>query len=59
MWKKMASEITLYDYFCGELFRHGVIMWRLNDEFNQTVVMNDYDSNSGNMKDFMIQITIA
>ena len=46
----MASEITLYDYFCGELFRHGVIMWRLNDEFNQPVVMNDYDSNSGNMK---------
>ena len=39
---------SLYHYYCGELIRNGTFKWRVNATHKKVVLMNDYDSNSGN-----------
>ena len=43
---------TLFKYYCGQLFNHGVLKCRYKDECKQIAVMNDYDSESGDFKVF-------
>ena len=39
---------TLFEYFCGEVLR--TLKWRLDEEDMQSVVMNDYAAESGEIK---------
>ncbi|XP_057294024.1 uncharacterized protein LOC130622573 isoform X2 [Hydractinia symbiolongicarpus] len=39
---------SLYRFFCGEIFTKGVCKWRIKTAAQQTVIMNDYDSETGN-----------
>ena len=48
--KPSKVNINLFPYFCAELFRHGQIKWRCCSSHCQILVMNDYDSLSGNIK---------
>ena len=39
---------SLFRFYCGELFRHGICKWRILNETRNVVVMNDYDCQTGN-----------
>ena len=54
--KPSKVNINLFPYFCAELFRHGQIKWRCCSSHCQILVMNDYDSLSGNIKVIFQQI---
>ena len=41
-------EESLYHYYCGELIRNGIFKCRVNTTHKKGVLMNDYDSDSGN-----------
>ncbi|XP_057301689.1 uncharacterized protein LOC130636098 [Hydractinia symbiolongicarpus] len=47
---------NLYKYFCGELFRHNRLHWRLRNENKQVVAMGGYDIYSG---DFMVTFSFS
>lgn len=48
---KMES-ISLYQAFKDNILNHGTLKWRVFSSTNQTVVMNDYDSETGDFKFF-------
>ncbi|XP_065674194.1 uncharacterized protein LOC136091139 [Hydra vulgaris] len=46
-----SVQLNLFQYYCGQLFNHGVLKWRYMDEATHIVLMNDYDSDTG---DFLV-----
>ena len=51
--------MTLFQYFCGELFNGGILSWRIYDGTRQVVIFNDYDSTNGHIKvNTLLQITV-
>ncbi|XP_047144680.2 uncharacterized protein LOC124818179 [Hydra vulgaris] len=42
-----SVQLNLFQYYCGQLFNHGVLKWRYMDETMHIVLMNDYDSDTG------------
>ncbi|XP_047146020.1 uncharacterized protein LOC124805833 isoform X2 [Hydra vulgaris] len=42
-----SVQLNLFQYYCGQLFNHGVLKWRYMNEAMHIVLMNDYDSNTG------------
>ena len=45
-----SSKQSLFRYFCGQLFNHGVVKCRFKNEQKRIVVMNDYDPKTGDFK---------
>ncbi|XP_065647275.1 uncharacterized protein LOC136077009 isoform X1 [Hydra vulgaris] len=50
-----SVRLNLFQYYCGQLFNHGVLKWRIIDENIHTVLMNDYDSVTG---DFLVFVSM-
>lgn len=46
----LQNKRKLYPYFVEKLFSEGCINWRVKTEDYQVVVMNDYDSDTGEFK---------
>ena len=46
---------TLYQYYYGELFRRGFLCWRVLTANRHVVVMNGYNSETG---DFLVSFLI-
>ena len=44
------SKGTLYEYFCGELFRNGILAWRVLQQNLHVVIMNGHHSETGNFQ---------
>ncbi|XP_057306886.1 uncharacterized protein LOC130645052 isoform X2 [Hydractinia symbiolongicarpus] len=45
---RSTRKESIYRFFCGEIFTKGVRKWRIKTAAQQTVIMNDYDSETGN-----------
>ena len=46
---------SLYQYYCGQLFNHGIIRFRIRVLHKNVLVLNDYDPETG---DFLVLIYI-
>lgn len=46
-----TNNLTLYEYYCMELFRNGNIMWRFIGVHEYVLLINNYDCETG---DFLV-----
>ncbi|XP_047139988.1 uncharacterized protein LOC124815374 [Hydra vulgaris] len=47
----LSKRNSLYEYFCAELFSHGVLCWRVRKPSLSICVMNNYNHENGNFQD--------
>ncbi|XP_065666997.1 uncharacterized protein LOC136087612 [Hydra vulgaris] len=43
----LSVQLNLFQYYCEQLFNHGVVKWGYMDEATRIVLMNDYNSDTG------------
>ena len=60
--QNQAASISLFDFFCSEIVTKGKIRFRIQEENQLVVVMNEYDPKNGRIKvwdDFIALIKIC
>ena len=43
---------SLYSYYCGQLFNHGIVRFRIRSLHKQVLLLNDYNPETG---DFLVR----